>query len=621
MTGPEKWGQEQPTWLASGDKANSISAPSTPWHRPAGCAEECHTQGREDKNFKQAVPPVNTCTTDPSIDTAAVCQNQAQGAAPAQPTQGPHSMSNCTVCGLGHHFKTPATQDITAVACEMMTLVSMRTAMSEVLGNLVHKWRDVMPSSLDLPGMQQKAGTVHASPEKGACMQTGGPDGGWTIPASAGASKQSCERESVSQDNQKAAASRHSSPNEIPLMSQPRQLSAMPVRARLLQGRTSPHATGVHGSGALAHDEASVEKVQDRKVLDRGTAEVPTAGNLRTTAGNDTSRERNRRHEAKAAKKSHLQRDDSMSGPYQVTFAPGVPTDSAKRTKKRSSRHSRSSQKQRLDKKPPATAEVIPEHSPAAHHLDDQQAVSIATQEAYSSSGLDWTESAVSVATDTVDGSASVATGQRSALLVPRKDATESDRIVLEEDMQEVARVEGIKARGLSAQSQASRSESMWPISDDDTAPMEEDSSTSGAVQTHAAVGGGASAMPVENDSIASGTHSKVRSSTPSEVKSSCSSRSKVLDSSSFRALALPTVVACTCLASITCRRLHAILVHDMFSFRTIQPLQSTGAQSKGSQEQGQPQQQRLHEPFSCEFEFLAGWWYSERAGHWREGK
>ena len=203
---------------------------------------------------------------------------------------------------------------------------------------------------------------------------------------------------------------------------------------------------------------------------------------------------------------------------------------------KRQSGHSRSSQKQQVDRKAPASAAIIPDHSPAVCAIDEQPAVSMATQEeVYTSSDFDWTESAVSVATDTAAHSAAAEKSQQNAMLAKSAEMNaENDRIPVE-DPQEVGSVEGATARVDSVhsaqpvQSQVSRSESAWPLSDDDTVPMVEDSSAHGAGQTQAA-GEAAplAAMPVDDDSIASGTHRTILSSQGSEVKSSRSSRSKV---------------------------------------------------------------------------------------------
>jgi hypothetical protein len=148
VTGPtEGRGEEQASWPADAN-ANSLSAPATPWHREAGYTDGKHRPQQDEAVMKQSAPPVSTCTShEPANQTAPVVDRHLQCRAPQQNMLGSDTMHNCTICGSGHHFKTPATQDITAVACEMMTLVSMRTAMSEVLGNLVHKWKDVMPSS------------------------------------------------------------------------------------------------------------------------------------------------------------------------------------------------------------------------------------------------------------------------------------------------------------------------------------------------------------------------------------------------------------------------------------------------------------------------------------------
>eukprot|EP00892_Ulva_mutabilis_P004091 jgi/Ulvmu1/2053/UM120_0049.1 len=81
---------------------------------------------------------------------------------PQQPQQGVGCLGACTVCSGPPHFKQAGVQEITAVACEMMTLVSMRAAMSQVMDGLVHQWQSGFSTAL--PGQPQAAAAVANAP-------------------------------------------------------------------------------------------------------------------------------------------------------------------------------------------------------------------------------------------------------------------------------------------------------------------------------------------------------------------------------------------------------------------------------------------------------------------------
>lgn len=529
MTGPEKRGQQQDSWLASDSKTNSLSAPSTPWHREVGCGDEDHS--RQQNAADKFLPQEATHTAHaPSHQPNVVSDSQAQGIAREPHMHGPHSTHNCTVCGSGHHFKTPATQDITAVACEMMTLVSMRTAMSEVLGNLVHKWRDVMPSSLELPIMHGEAGAQHSAPKSGECMQAGEHAAEWKIPASVEATKYANGGVVELQRGQDATAASCPSSNAMLLRHQPCPLATMPTEA-CPHGQAAPHAAEHPGSEAISQPVVAVERPTDAAILGRDTSTAPAVGivcGAPDAAVKGTTRRRHRRREAKPAQPSEPGRDDSMSGPFKVTFAPSVVANRERRSKKKSSTRSRSSHKQHADKKGLAAAATIPEHQSTAEPIHQQLDESIASQDFYSTSGLDWTESAVSVATDADTGCAPVVPDQPTTLLqTSNSTAPEVEDLALE-DPQEGGKVAGGTELCLSQQSaqpvlsQGSRSESFWPLSDDDTVPVMEDSSRNGAGQTPADEGDAAAVVSESSASIATGTHGTAQPSCGHRSKVSC---------------------------------------------------------------------------------------------------
>lgn len=84
-----------------------------------------------------------------------------QGAAPA---------AACMPCSGPYNFKPPGVEQITAVACEMMTLVSMRAAMSQVMEGLVHQWQTgftqpfVMPMQPAMPSPTPAAAAPFPAP-------------------------------------------------------------------------------------------------------------------------------------------------------------------------------------------------------------------------------------------------------------------------------------------------------------------------------------------------------------------------------------------------------------------------------------------------------------------------
>jgi hypothetical protein len=529
VTGPEWRGQQETSLAASHCQATSLSAPSTPWHRQPGCANEEPVRPQEEAAVQHSQPPMNACGThQPGHQPAVVCDNQAhaQASAPAGIRRGTQNLSNCTVCGSAHHFKTPAMQDITAVACEMMTLVSMRSAMSEVLGSLVHKWRDVMPSTLDLPGLPGDSGALQQAPPSHP------PSSDWTIPAPGTASKQANDPAVEPQGFQDTFTVKNAPTKEMLLKCQPSQLS--PTRNRSLgQGPAAQRATDARRTMADSLTVISHQEPCDKLPPGRDPADLATITKLHHPR-KEWSRDRRRHIEQRPEHKSAVQcREDSMSGPFQVTFAPSTLGSGAKQKKRRSSR--RSSSKHPADTQVPPSAGSIPEEHAAADtsHIHSG---SIATQEQYSSTGPGWTESAVSIATGSEAAACAAPVREHAAVKLQQskicQSVPEAGDLAAESKQQACMVTPGNPASWGSnllaqpVQSHGTRSESMWPLSEDSTAHVLEDCSRSGAGQAEADADN--PAVHVSDNSIASSMHGTFVSSQGSEVKSARNSGSKV---------------------------------------------------------------------------------------------
>lgn len=109
-------------------------------------------------------------------DVAAIQQPTALHQPPPSPHrhQGAGVLQSCTMCQGANTFKPAGTEQIAAVACEMMTLVSMRAAMSQVMDGLVHQWQAGFKQTLP-PHTQPVAAAAAPVPPPPGCSCNGSP--------------------------------------------------------------------------------------------------------------------------------------------------------------------------------------------------------------------------------------------------------------------------------------------------------------------------------------------------------------------------------------------------------------------------------------------------------------
>lgn len=463
MTGPADWGKAQTDWLQSDDRTHPLSAPSTPWYGPTETSgEKLQTEDRYE--VYDCAPVVESCTASQQPD----CPKRDAGT--VHQVEQPNPMLNCTICGSGHRFNRPATQDITAVACEMMTLVSMRTAMSEVLGNLVNKWKDVMPASMDLPEMSDM---VHA---KGKAAKEGDPSSESKIPVPTGAENQWEGMGRLGEQHASTQAVQCAKSEQMLQTYEPEE-KAQGQASQGYGGQTAACSQGGQSTNAVSGMEHSQSGSKFNKGSAQSVVNTNSTEQAHHSATNGASKERHKQHGSRMGKKPNAQREDSMSGPFQVTFAPNVTANGEKRSSSR-----RTHSHRRCSRQDNATAvekeRTVEDQNLASKEVDD----STGTQEVRSSTGLGWADSAGSGALKSGNVDTSAPSYEQSAPQKSSNSSTSIQNVAVRdikstESAAECANDLGVPNRSAPPdESEGIRSDSFWPLSETDAEEVQDPS-------------------------------------------------------------------------------------------------------------------------------------------------